>query len=316
MKKVLTLLALAGMAPHTQASCGSMMCEINPAWDTQSLTHEHGLRLDLRYSYSKADVLRAGADKIDPPPFTGSGEEIENRRTLNQTLIADLDYAINRDWSVSLQVPVNSRDHAHTVDNLPPETEAAKYSALGDIRVSGKYRFTAADHQSGGGLRFGLKLPSGGTGKEMAPGTPMEASLQPGTGSTDLILGGYAFWNIPDSNWGGMAQLQSQKALADRNDYRPGTRVGLDLGLHYAITQDVTGLMQLSYQHRARDSGANADPNGSSGGHAVFFTPGLSVGVAPGTHVYGFVQLPLRQYVNGEQLTVRWTATVGVGFDL
>jgi len=48
----------------------------------------------------------------------------------------------------------------------------------------------------------------------------------------------------------------------------------------------------------------------------VFLSPGLSVTVVPGTHVYGFVQLPIRQYVNGEQLTPRWSTTLGVGFVL
>lgn len=190
MKKALTLLALVGVIPQAQASCGSMACEMNPAWDIESLTRDHGLRLDLRYTYSKADTLRAGADRIDPPPLTGSGEEIENRRTINQTLTVDLDYAINRAWSLSLQVPLLSRDHAHTIDDLPPELEQAKYTRLGDVRVIGKYRFMAADHVWGGGLRFGLKLNSGDTDQEMAPGEAMEASLQPDSGSTDLILCG------------------------------------------------------------------------------------------------------------------------------
>lgn len=316
MKKTLILLALAGTAPHVQASCGSMMCDLNPAWDTQSLTHAQGLRLDLRYTYAKSDVLRAGTREISPPPYTGSGDEIENLRTISQSLTADLDYAIDATWSVSAQLPLVARDHAHTVDNLPPEVEQAKYTALGDARVVGKYRFMAADHMRGGGIRFGLKLPTGGTGEEMAPGVPMEASLQPGTGSTDLILGGYTWWSRPDSRWGGMAQFQAQHAIADNNDYRPGNSLSLDVGLNYALSERVSGLLQLGVLHRARDRGANADPLGHSGGNAVFLSPGLSVTVAPGTRVFGFAQLPLRQDVNGEQLTARWSATLGMGFDL
>lgn len=315
MKKPLVLLALAGVTPVAQASCGSMLCDLNPAWDTQALTHDHGLRLDLRYTYSKADSLRSGTSRIAPPALTGSGDEIENLRTLNQTLVADLDYAINRAWSVSLQLPMISREHAHTIDDpLGAFVEQARFSALGDVRVAGKYRFMAADHQSGGGLRFGLKLPTGATDKEMAPGTPMEASLQPGTGTTDLLLGAYSHWSMSDSKWGGYLQLQTQYALDQRNQYRPGDSVGLDLGAHYALTDTLTGLLQLSYQHRNRDTGANADPN--SGGHTVFLSPGLSYTLAPGTHIYGLLQLPVQQYVNGEQLTARRVGTLGVNFDL
>jgi len=41
--------------------------------------------------------LRTGSNKTTPPPLTGSGDEIENMRTINQALTADLDYTINRE---------------------------------------------------------------------------------------------------------------------------------------------------------------------------------------------------------------------------
>ncbi|MDD5366890.1 MAG: hypothetical protein PHR30_16255 [Gallionellaceae bacterium] len=315
MKKTIALLAIAGAIPQAQASCGSMACEMNPAWDIESLTHDQGLRIDLRYNYSRADILRAGSDKVAPPDPTGSGEEIENKRTLNQSLTADLDYAINRAWSVSVQVPVVSRDHAHTIDSLPPEVEQASYTELGDVRVAGKYRFMAGDHRWGGGVRFGLKLPTGDTGQEMVPGEPMEAGLQPGTGSTDLILGGHLHGAIADSKWGGFAQVQVQTPLAHRSGFEPGHSYGVDLGVYYPFGESVTGLLQVNYLYRARDSGALADPDGHSGGSATYFTPGLSVLVGANMHAYGSVQIPIRQKVNGEQLTAPWSLTLGLGYD-
>ncbi|HNA31102.1 MAG TPA: hypothetical protein PLL19_12960 [Thiobacillaceae bacterium] len=313
MRKTLFALLLAGATPLAWASCGGMMCELNPAWDTQNFTHGRGLRLDLRYAYSRADVLRAGSDSIQPPPFTASGDEIENRRTVTRIFTADLDYAFDRTWGLGLQLPLVARDHAHTLDNTPPELEQADYLALGDVRVIGKYRGMAADRLSGGGLRFGLKLPTGDTRRLMAPGTLMEASLQPGTGSTDLILGADAWWSAAESPWGSLLQVQVQRPVAQREAYRPGTSFSLDLGLNHSFNDTFTGLLQLGYLYRGRDQGANAAPNGASGGYVVHLSPGLSMAVAPGTRVYGFMQWPLRQHVNGEQLTARWSAVVGIG---
>ncbi|NTV94322.1 MAG: transporter [Thiobacillus sp.] len=306
------MLAGALGVPGAQASCGSMACEINPAWDIDSLAHDRGLRLDLRYVHARADRLRAGSARIAPPSPSGSGEEIEDRYTRNQTLAVDLDYALNRTWGLALQVPLVRREHAHTLDIVPPEIQQAGYTRLGDIRVGGRYRFMADDHQWGGGLRLGLKLPTGATGLEMAPGEAMEASLQPGTGSTDAILGANLHWSFPNSSWGGFAQLQAQLPVDHRSGYEPGRSIGVDLGLHYPISETVTGLVQFSYLHRARDKGSLADPDGNSGGHATYFSPGLSVEVAPNTHVYGVIQVPISQYVNGEQLTARWVASIGL----
>jgi hypothetical protein len=314
--KLVVPLVLLAAAPQVRASCGSMACEVNPAWDIDSLTHDHGLRLDVRYTYAKADTLRAGSDKITAAEPSGSGEEIENKYTRNQSLAAELDYAVNRAWSVAVLLPLTSREHAHTLDVTPPEVEQAGYRRLGDMRVSGRYRFMAADHQSGGGVRFGLKLPTGDSHRQMAPGEPMEASLQPGTGSTDLLLGGYLHWSMPDSVWGGFAQIQGQTSIAHRSGYEPGTGLSLDLGAYYPFNESVTGLLQLNYLYRARDKGVLADADGHSGGHALYISPGLSLQVAGNMHVYGLIQIPVKQEVHGEQLTAPWTATLGLRVDL
>jgi hypothetical protein len=93
--------------------------------------------------------------------------------------------------------------------------------------------------------------------------------------------------------------------------------LNLDIGAHYAFTHSVTGLLQLNAQSKQRDTGTYANP--ASGGYSINLSPGLSFAVAPKTNLYGFVQLPLVQYANGDpadsaagQLTAPWSATVGV----
>ncbi len=321
--------AIATLAASAHASCGSSFCTVNTHWDTQGLSGDEGLRVDLRYSHAKADRWRAGSNRITPDAPSGSDAEIEDKRTINQMLNVDADYAINPRWNVALGVPLVLRDHTHTFDSsvAGPFEQQAKFTELGDIRVVGKYKFDLGSISSGSGIRFGLKLPTGVINKTMTPPDPannptvpypLERSSQPGTGSIDAILGGYYFRNLPGSNWGWFVSGQVQSALAVRDGYRPGRELSLDVGAHYAISPSLNLLLQLNAQRRARDAGRNA--NAASGGHSLNLSPGLSYALTPQTQVYGVLQSALRQYANTDpadpasgQLTAPRSLAVGIG---
>ncbi|MEO8342363.1 MAG: hypothetical protein ABI536_00965, partial [Gallionella sp.] len=228
---------------------------MNTHWDTQGLVNDDILRIDLRYSYANADTLRSGSRKIAPPQPNGSDTEIENLRTTNQMLNLDLDYFVNTKWNAGLDVPLMMRDHTHTYDSsvFGPFVQQAKFTALGDVRMMGKYKFDSAEHHAGSGMSCGLKLPTGAINKTMTPsdpanpGTPyaLERSSQPGTGSTDLLLGTYYHSDIENSPWGWFASGQWQSALSTRDNYRPGDSLNLDMGAHYAFAPALTGLLQI-----------------------------------------------------------------------
>ncbi|HZV54952.1 MAG TPA: transporter [Rhodocyclaceae bacterium] len=311
------------------ASCGSSLCSINTHWDTQGLANDGGLLVDLRYSYAKADRLRAGSSRISPDAPSGSDSEIEDKRTINQLLNLTADYTIGSRWNVALAVPLVMRDHTHTFDSSVsgPFTQQARFTELGDARVTGKYKFDLASVSSGSGIRFGLKLPTGAIDKTMSPPDPadpttpykLERSSQPGTGSTDAFVGVYYYRNLPGADLGWFASGQVQSAIATRDNYRPGNEVLLDIGMHYAIAPAVNLLLQLNGQHRARDTGINA--NVASGGYSWNLSPGVSVAVAPNTQIYALVQFPLKQYVNTDpadaasgQLTAPWSMTAGISY--
>jgi hypothetical protein len=329
MQRFLLSIAIATVTTAAHASCGSSFCAVNTHWDTQGLSSGEGLRLDLRYSYAKADKLRAGSSKITPDAPSGSDEEIEDKRTINQMVHVDADYTINTRWSVALGIPVVMREHTHTFDSSVsgPFEQQAKFTEFGDVRVVGKYQFDLGGMFSGSGIRFGLKLPTGAIHKTMTPPDPanaptvpyaLERSSQPGTGSTDLILGAYYFHNIPSADWGWFVSAQAQSAIATREHYRPGRELDLDLGMHYELTPSLNALLQLNAQHRARDTGINA--NVASGGYSWNLSPGLSYALTPKTQLYGMVQIALKQYTNADpavassgQLTAPWSLALGIG---
>ncbi|OGS94092.1 MAG: hypothetical protein A3K04_11310 [Gallionellales bacterium RBG_16_56_9] len=317
MKTKLLFAALLSTTANAYASCGSSFCAVNTYWDSQGLVNDEGLRIDLRYSYARADTPRIGSSKVtNDPALAAPGDEVENMRTINQLLNVDFDYAINHQWSVAVGLPLVMRDHAHTI--APATVEQRNFTELGDIRVVGNYRFDSDDHLSGSGVRFGLKLPTGSTGWELVPGSgPAERSLQPGSGSTDVILGAYYHQDVANSPWGWFVSGQLQTAINTRNDYRPGNDVALDLGAHYTLSPALTGLLQLNAQFKERDSGLNANPH--SGVNSLSLSPGVSFAVAPQTRLYGFVQLPIYQYANSDpagspygQLTAPWSLSLGI----
>jgi hypothetical protein len=326
MKTKLLFIALLFSA-NAYASCGSSFCSVNTHWDTQGLVSDDALRVDLRYSYAKADTFRGGSSKITPEQPSGSDEEIENMRTVNQMLNLDVDYAVSAKWNVAIDLPFVMRDHTHTFDSsiTGPFEQQAKFNALGDVHVVGKYKFDSDEHHAGSGVSFGIKLPTGAIDKTMTPPDPadpttpyaLERSAQPGTGSTDLLLGAYYHRDIEDSPWGWFVSGQFQDAVNTRDEYRPGNTLNLDLGAHYPFAPTLTGLLQLNAQYKSRDTGLNANP--ASGGHSLNFSPGLSYVVAPKTNLYGFVQIALLQYANTDpgvpgsgQLTAPWSFALGV----
>jgi len=328
MKTRLLFAALLCAAANAYASCGTTFCSVNTHWGTQGLVNDDTLRVDLRYSYAKADTFRAGSSKITPEPPNGSGEEIENLRTINQMLNLNIDYAASTKWNVAVDLPFVMRDHTHTFDSLSPDApivQQAKSNELGDVRVLGKYKFDSAEHHSGSGMSIGIKLPTGRINETMTPPDPadpttpyaLERSAQPGTGSTDLLLGAYYHNDIEDSPWGWFVSGQFQDAVNTRDEYRPGNMFNLDLGAHYPFAPALTGLLQLNAQYKSRDTGLKANP--ASGGHSLNLSPGLSYVLAPKTNLYGFVQIALLQYANADsvvpgsgQLTAPWSFALGI----
>ena len=322
-RQPLILAAILGLlvAPSAVASCGSSVCAINTNWDEHSVS-QPGLNLDLRYSSVKLDQLRSGSSKVtaeDPTDPALIGEEIENLYTDNRLLSATLDYTLDDRIGFSVQLPYVMRTHKHTIaDPVTPLVETFDASALGDIRVVGRYRF-ALDDMSGFGIKAGLKLATGKKDIANDQGAiPGEVSLQPGNGSTDLILG--AFWQqgAHGNALSYFAQATLQTSVNHLADFKPGNQINLDAGVRYALGRSASALLQLNYQDNAQDSGiaAPADASGvpgtATGGKFLYLTPGVSFAVVPGTNLYGLLQLPLSQNVNGEQLTASKSFTVGV----
>jgi len=183
------------------------------------------------------------------------------------------------------------------------------------VRVVGRYQGFSPDHSFG--MQLGVKLPTGGIHNTFIDGPqagqPLDRGLQPGTGTTDLLVGAYKFGAL-NRDWDYFVQGLVQLPTNSREDFKPGTGVNLNFGVQYVGFESWTPRLQINTRMEARDSGAQADiPN--SGATLIYLSPGATFHLTHTTHAYAFLQLPIYQHVNGLQIEPRYTMSVGMRFE-
>lgn len=291
------LITTAGAA---HASCGGAFCVLNTNWDMHEGATPGQARLDLRYEYIKQDQLLSGGSKISVADVTGDVAEL---KTVNRNTILSADYTFTPDWSAAVSIPWIDRRHSHIEDPTgAAQLESWDIARLGDVRFAGRYRIPGSGAATGAaGLEFGLKLPTGGYRYTNAEGVTAERLLQPGTGSTDAVLGATYSWKPRFLGMGWFVQGTYQHAVATRAGFRPGDQLSATGGLRYPATNSLSLLFQVNALYRRRDAGPNAEPD-ESGGRFLYASPGLAYAATRDTQFYGFVQKPVYRRVNGTQL--------------
>jgi hypothetical protein len=294
-----------------------------------------GLSFDMidqnQFRQGSGDLTAAQAEQIlnGGTNANPNGNEVETQ-TLTRTTTLNLDYN-TPEWGVSVQLPMVYRYHQTyqtgmgqtatdsgavfaTGNGGAPSYNFSQVNSLGDLRVMGRYALSV---DGGYGLTFGVKLPTGvTTGQFSGPaGGTVDLSLQAGTGSTDVILGGYATGARDHVGW--FSQVLWQHALASQANYTPGDSLSANVGLNYSgLSDTVTPLLQLNVIHRSTDSGANASAefNGTpqTGGTLAYLAPGVSAVLPNGFRAYAYVQIPVLQNVNGVQLVAREIYSLGI----
>jgi len=307
------LAALPVMLSHpAQASCGAAFCTVNTDWSAQGVWTEPGTRYGLRFEYVDQDQPQTGTRKLAVGEIPRHHDEV---RTTNRNWLATVDHAFNASWSMSLALPVVDRSHQHIHNHMgAQQPESWNFTEPGDLRVLARYQFAPAakgEGDSRAGIEFGLKLPTGAFDVRNADGDPAERTLQPGSGTTDALIGAYYQRSLPlrDLSW--FVHGLVQAPLGERQQFRPGERVAVDLGVRYEAGDKVGLMLQLNFLARGRDQGAEAETE-DSGGRSLWLSPGLSYAIGKDWQAYAFLQQTLYQYVNGVQLVAERAVALGV----
>jgi hypothetical protein len=304
--------ALTALVAAASASCGSAFCTLMTDRYAQGAGDLHlGWSADLRIESVSQTRLRSGTHDIDASHVTG--EDAIERHTKNLNLVTTLGYGIDADWSLLARIPVVRRDHRH--DLIDEATGAAsiaqqwRFTRLGDVQLLARRQFATQDMGTSYALFGGLKLATGSTHVVNADGVRAERALQPGSGTTDAVLGVAGRRELGGSD-ALIAQLSLTTALTRHEAFRPGRRIEASVGWSHAFSQRLGSVFQLNMLHRAHDDGAQAEP-ANSGSTTVNLSPGLTLGVGRGSTLYTYVQLPLYQKVSGIQLVPRGSLALG-----
>ncbi len=207
-------------------------------------------------------------------------------------------YMFNSSWGVEAEAPYDFRTFKTDIGGGDIVTR--NWNQLGDIRLEGLYTGFFADQSAG--VTFGLKLP---TGSHTFDPDIVDRDTQIGTGSTDILLGGFYRGNITqDEKWDWFAQLQLDVPTLIQDQYRPGVELDTAAGIDYKGFSlgrvRISPVAQAIFSYRSSDSAAAADPD-NSGYERVMLSPGIEFHIHP-VKIYADVEIPVFQNFTGNQV--------------
>ena len=257
-----------------------------------------------------------GSRKIYSGEIPGHHDEVS---TQNRNLVLAYGHNFGNGFGVTVSAAAGQREHFHIHHHHGAIiNDSWKFTELNDVRVIGRYQLLSVANPlkpASAGITFGIKLPTGKYDVDNEKGALAERSMQPGTGTTDLILGGYYHQKLTEIGASWFAQAQYQHALNTRENYRPGAQLGLDLGVRKSLAGGFGVQAQLNYVHKGADSGSEAEPE-SSGGRFLYASPGVSYALPHAMQLYAFYQVPLHRHVRGVQLTANRALVIGLSGQL
>jgi hypothetical protein len=239
----------------------------------------------------------------------GSDDNNADKHLSTEFVTLGVQKVIDSRWSYSAELPYWRR-YFKTADPASGNEGIFKHGSIGDIRLRAIYTGLSTDMSTG--LTAGLRLP---TGSYTSPG--FDRDTQIGSGSTDLLLGGYKVLAL-NGDWSVFANFQHDQPVFVSGGYRPGAELDAAVGGYYAGWLlgpiKTSPILQVVGSHRWRDQGILAHSN-DTGYDRVVVSPGFEASKGP-YRVNAGVGFPVYLYVHGNQLVASqfYKLTVGYAF--
>jgi len=287
----------AVVAPYAAWGC-ACGCGVFDVATSSMLPQGPGGLLYVMYNYMDQNMNWSNGR---PAPAANNGDS--DIRTDFTTY--GLQYMFNRDWGIQAELPYDWRHYQAFGGG------ATTWSAFGDLRVEGIYTGFVPDMSAG--LTFGVKLPTGDDTHDMT--SILDRDTELGTGSTDLLLGGFYRHTLNSVAHGlfWFSQAELDLPVLTQGGYRPGLELDTALGLYYQGLSigkmQITPVVQAIGSERTADTGAWASGGVSdppvgikdSGYQRVLLSPGLEFDVHP-FMIYADVEFDILQISRGNQL--------------
>ena len=282
---------LAGMLVPSAVHACACGCSVFDVATSSMFPKGQGGMAWLQYAYQDQNRNWSGTSKA--PATNNDDKEIET-----SFVMLGLQYMFNDKWGAQLDVPFASR--RFQADDGTGNIVTHDWSQLGDIRIEGIYTGFFADLSAG--VTFGLKLPTGSYAEDP---DFVDRDTQIGTGSTDILLGGFYRGNITkDEKWDWFAQLQLDVPALTQAGYRPGVELDSAAGIDYKGfllgRARISPVAQVIFSERTSDCGSNANHD-NSGYQRILISPGIEFHIHP-VKIYADMELPVYEHFTGNQL--------------
>jgi hypothetical protein len=310
------LAALGACLPAPASACDSTGCLLATRGDN-ALLRRGQFQVDISFRTADQTARLEGGDEVDRvqrPKVDfergilrpGFHDEIGGRDRFVQV---DAAYGLGGRTALLLSMPVFTQ-RAYEVGHGSVVT-AYDTRGFGDALLGVRRALAGAPGRTlMGGLAF--KMPVGSSRlTDPFDGSLLEPSLQPGTGSRDVVaslqygrpaFGGRLSWSTSASY-----QLNSTNA----RKYRFGNEAIGTLGASLPLPARLTASLQVKAFQKGRSQFLGGDVP-STGGRVLYLTPGLRWQAAPTLGAYGFVQVPVHRFVNETQLGPRLGVLLGL----
>jgi hypothetical protein len=321
MKKIVTA-ALAGAAFLIWLGGAALACDfcllsqgISPL-DTMKGT---GIKISERYTLLD-QMYQGTSEKANP------GAK-ETHWTTELTGF----YGITPDFMVMAVVPFKKGKTTGEADmtTIPPMLDTAMVgdaSGLGDVALMGRYTFLKQENPDTTNVLAGLagiKFSTGKTDAKTSDGMSyLDSHLQPGTGSTDYLLGlSYSHSLQRLSFSANLLGTITTEGKFGTTTHEFGNALNYDASAKYRIAPGAFSPMKPQLfaalgingevRQREKEDGV-AVPD--SGGNTVYLSPGLQLVLAPHWIVEASYQYAIYHKLNGTQLGETYKAITGVTY--
>lgn len=228
-----------------------------------------------------------------------------NRTSSVSSFNLELEYGLSEKISVLISGAYVLKNRETTIrSNIDNSKEIIIFEGrgVGDVIILGKYEIISPTILAPIGLTLGggVKLPVGSFSQEV-DGSRLAIDLQPGTGSTDVLLWGNFYKGFQPVSLALFITTLYRYAGSNLDGYRFGDELIVSIGSEYYITDFLTASLSVRGRFSNKDFwGGRFLP--STGGTyydllpALIYTEGLY-------NLKVFYQTPFYRNVNGIQLT-------------
>ncbi len=285
-------LLLVLLAPTSGSAC-ACGCDIFDIATSSEFPTGPGGEVYLSYAFQDQDQNWSGTS-------TAPASHNDDKEIKTDFLTLGMQYFFNYKWGIQAELPYDFR--SFTTKDDAGQIVSRKWSQLGDLQLEGVYTGFFPDLSAG--VNLGVKLP---TGSHTFDSSVVDRDTQLGTGSTDILMGGFYRNGLTKSgNWNWFAQTELDLPVFIQDRYRPGLELDSAAGIYYngwtVGRTKISPIAQAIISERTSDTGANSAHPVSSGFQRLLLSPGIEVHVRRPLKIYADVEIPVFQHFTGNQI--------------